>query len=272
MSLDKYKQINLTFAYQMSSIIKESINIDYEYYTKGFVLEIIEKNKLLLVKFSKFTILHFYIEKEIWNKLNYETSHYMKEHECEIAIEKLYNIVDLYNPLFYKEIDVFDLLEQENQEDSEESYLNLCNSIIDILYQEIEKYMPNMVEDVFYVLFQDREFLLEFNLMLSNIISEIKYEDESEIMRKDGVLKRCSYFPKWLKEGIFFRDKGRCQKCNTNLTGTITMGTNYNWDHIVPLSLGGINDATNIQLLCEKCNKIKSDKEIYTSNKYFRFW
>ncbi|MBF0103144.1 MAG: HNH endonuclease, partial [Desulfobacterales bacterium] len=35
---------------------------------------------------------------------------------------------------------------------------------------------------------------------------------------------------------------------------------NLEYDHIIPVSKGGSNTARNIELLCEKCNREKSDK------------
>jgi 5-methylcytosine-specific restriction endonuclease McrA len=40
------------------------------------------------------------------------------------------------------------------------------------------------------------------------------------------------------------------------------------YDHIVPLAQGGINDVTNIQLLCDKCNLKKTSKNVFTTLKY----
>ena len=44
------------------------------------------------------------------------------------------------------------------------------------------------------------------------------------------------------------------------------------FDHIVPLASGGLNDITNIQLLCDPCNATKSAKPIAPSDTYRRWY
>lgn len=48
---------------------------------------------------------------------------------------------------------------------------------------------------------------------------------------------------------VWQRDKGRCVKCGSQ--------KNLEFDHIIPVSMGGSNTARNIQLLCETCNRSK---------------
>lgn len=53
---------------------------------------------------------------------------------------------------------------------------------------------------------------------------------------------------------IFASQKGLCACCGRKLA------TNFERDHIIPLALNGTNDPKNIQLLCRRCNRKKSDK------------
>ena len=52
---------------------------------------------------------------------------------------------------------------------------------------------------------------------------------------------------------IFDRQRGRCAACRKKLS-------KYHRDHILPLVLGGDNNAKNIQLLCPPCNLQKHAK------------
>jgi hypothetical protein len=48
---------------------------------------------------------------------------------------------------------------------------------------------------------------------------------------------------------VWQRDEGRCAKCGGR--------ERMEFDHIIPLALGGANTERNIQLLCETCNRQK---------------
>nr|WP_256521907.1 HNH endonuclease [Halobacillus sp. A5] len=97
-------------------------------------------------------------------------------------------------------------------------------------------------------------------------------DEYPDIFKKDGVISRCSYIPQWLKQGVFHRDKGRCQICGTDLTKVLNLDNKENYDHIIPLENGGTNDPTNFQLTCESCNKSKGARSNKYNNISSRFW
>lgn len=53
------------------------------------------------------------------------------------------------------------------------------------------------------------------------------------------------------KKIVFSRDGGSCNCCGSS--------SSLEYDHITPFSCGGGNDVSNIQLLCQQCNRSKSN-------------
>jgi len=58
--------------------------------------------------------------------------------------------------------------------------------------------------------------------------------------------------PSEVRREVWRRDGGKCVKCGSR--------ENLEYDHIIPVSKGGGNTARNIELLCEACNRAKSDE------------
>lgn len=134
-----------------------------------------------------------------------------------------------------------------------------------------EYLLIQLTNEVFFILFQNRGLLLTFNQMMASYIARTDLSEIDQYYRiyysHNGVLKRTN-IPKWVKRAVYFRDHGLCVMCRRDLTGTINIGNIENFDHIVPLNKGGLNDVSNIQLLCEHCNKKKLDGEPITSHNY----
>lgn len=57
--------------------------------------------------------------------------------------------------------------------------------------------------------------------------------------------------PDDVKDAVWRRDGGKCVRCGSQ--------ERLEFDHMIPVSKGGSDTARNIQLLCEKCNREKSD-------------
>lgn len=61
-----------------------------------------------------------------------------------------------------------------------------------------------------------------------------------------------SKIPYDIANAVWNRDGGKCVYCGSC--------ENLEFDHIIPISRGGATSYRNLQLLCEKCNRTKSDK------------
>jgi len=80
--------------------------------------------------------------------------------------------------------------------------------------------------------------------------NELDFETEDEDL---SVLnKRTRHISQKVKDDVWNRDGGECTQCKSI--------ENLEFDHIIPFSEGGANTYRNIQLLCEPCNRSKSDK------------
>jgi hypothetical protein len=61
--------------------------------------------------------------------------------------------------------------------------------------------------------------------------------------------------PQDVKIAVAVRDEGLCQHCGTS-AGPMQ------YDHVIPYSMGGDNSVENIQLLCQRCNRAKSNRYV----------
>jgi hypothetical protein len=59
------------------------------------------------------------------------------------------------------------------------------------------------------------------------------------------------YVSETTKKIVYTRDGGICQCCGS--------AQNLEYDHIIPYACGGSSKVSNIQLLCQKCNRSKSN-------------
>lgn len=59
------------------------------------------------------------------------------------------------------------------------------------------------------------------------------------------------YISETTKKIVYSRDSGVCQCCGSSLS--------LEYDHITPYSCGGSSAVSNIQLLCQICNRSKSN-------------
>ena len=85
-----------------------------------------------------------------------------------------------------------------------------------------------------------------------NKLKRLKQEVEvmERVINKSGFKRTPT--PEAVKLLVYTRDEGKCVRCGSC--------ENLHFDHIIPVSKGGGNSESNIQLLCEYCNLQKSDR------------
>ena len=85
----------------------------------------------------------------------------------------------------------------------------------------------------------------------------IEYMDE-QVKYKNGAKAQRSLMTKKLREYIKCRDEYTCQSCGASTAQQDLLLLEV--DHIIPVAKGGLSTEDNLQTLCWKCNRTKSDK------------
>lgn len=67
---------------------------------------------------------------------------------------------------------------------------------------------------------------------------------------RDGVPRR-EPLPREVRLAVWQRDGGRCVECGSDF--------DLQYDHVIPLSMGGATSVQNLQLHCAPCNRAKGD-------------
>jgi hypothetical protein len=136
-----------------------------------------------------------------------------------------------------------------------------------------DELLERLEDEVFFVMFINREALAAFNSFLAMEVGSVDPESEEvrHLFSSEGRLKRRRP-PTWARRAVYFREQGRCAACRTDLSPDRTPHSMGCFDHVVPLERGGLNDITNLQLLCRSCNNLKSAQLLAPSREYRRWY
>ena len=94
-----------------------------------------------------------------------------------------------------------------------------------------------------------KEKIYKENKKFLQIKKEIELYEKFDIEQKP---ERREPIPEEVKFEVWRRDGGKCVICGSQ--------KNLEFDHIIPFSKGGATTTRNLQLLCQECNRHKSDK------------
>tara|TARA_R110002051_G_scaffold306149_1_gene376540 strand:+ start:47 stop:784 length:738 start_codon:yes stop_codon:yes gene_type:complete len=123
-------------------------------------------------------------------------------------------------------------------------YTSLYNELNSTQNSLIKEYLKNYLEWDFDSIRKGTSIYSVFRVISLRelIIEEVEYDSTSKSRR----------ISQKVKNQVWNRDNGKCIECGSN--------EKLEFDHIIPFSKGGSNTYRNIQLLCENCNRVKSNK------------
>ncbi len=148
---------------------------------------------------------------------------------------------DFYNNRYYEVEDIlnrqFERLYIDNKIDREEAIYNVeLQELFDLSYDQFDEFKEKVVCNA-----------LERGADITDL-DTAKYPKVFKI--KNEVAERS--ISQQVKDLVWNRDNGQCRECGSN--------EKLEFDHIIPFSKGGSNTYRNIQLLCEPCNRTKTNK------------
>jgi 5-methylcytosine-specific restriction endonuclease McrA len=73
--------------------------------------------------------------------------------------------------------------------------------------------------------------------------------------------------PPRVKARIYLLAEGHCKHCTRFIDGSALTAE---YDHVIPIILGGENRETNLQLLCEPCHAAKTKIDVKLKSKVAR--
>lgn len=257
--LSKCHTFNFSESYGFADIVRKAI------FESDYIIEPIEVASDLenqITKPQKRTLLHDYIEYVVSDHLNFYFRGGGWEYEDMTPILPMLELhqipfltLEQYIENWFRDDETGKTIEvtQENIDTYKYQY---AEDYIEEIVQG--KFIPIIVTEVFSLLFADREAMKAFNLKIAESLDERT--------------TRNTYWPKWLERALFCREKGLCAICKADLSSMFHAHGKLAIDHIVPIALNGVNDPTNLQVLCQACNSKKSGTVIETSNAIPLFW
>lgn len=211
---------------------------------------------------SRETFLHLLINHCLEEDVEYVMRKCDPEQFASEELAPLFSLSDIN----YTSLEKYSVPSGEDIEDRNYLWAYYMKEIFEI------ELVPRIAHEVFNLMFADREALRVLNETIAKIVCNLKTSDYPDLLAQDGKIKRCTYWPAWLKNALIYRDKGRCAICLCDLSGLLSTGGDITIDHIVPLNLGGTNDPTNLQILCNKCNLEKSGNSSKSSRYQHVYW
>lgn len=124
------------------------------------------------------------------------------------------------------------------------------------IFKKLKKYVPCM--SMYYISPQGRSSNKYDLYLFPEKIDELIEQVNNVYKRQMTTRYQRNALTKQMRESILARDNWTCQKCGNSVYNEPNLLLEI--DHIIPISMGGKTEPNNLQTLCWRCNREKSDK------------
>lgn len=259
----KFSEFSYSWTYTFAASTRDRIYGEDSLVDVENFLEVNGEFERRALKLQKDTFLHQLVQCCLVADVEWTMDHGDYE---EFAEQDLSPLFSAYNIGFPETPAKFSLPKGEHPEDRNYLWARHLQEIFQ------ENAVEPISNEVFTLMFADREALRRLNESIAAKVTQLEKVDYPSLLARDGKVRRCTYWPTWLRNALFYRDKGHCSLCLKDLSGVFAAGAEVAIDHIVPLNLGGTNDPTNLQILCRECNSSKSGGPSAVSRFQHIYW
>ena len=160
-------------------------------------------------------------------------------------------ITDIYS--LEKKLEILDVereIDLKLKDEIRAKFADLINSkktnLKDAFYKEMEDAKNAAIE-------LEKEQIRK-ELLEKERLRKLRRQVKKELVESGHITqgKKREPIPQDIQDKVWTRDGGKCVVCGSS--------ENLEFDHIIPFSRGGSNTYRNLQLLCENCNRKKSNK------------
>lgn len=247
MELRKNKVKNQSFFYKKIVFLNDNFELDYfikqiEFHKKYKSKAAVQKASLEDAAIQYISENLVYVEKliEEYKKSEKQYENYKKALKKILETEFDYSRIKVNKILF----------------SSLENFINLETKMIKKIIFD-NKNLLSLYVYVDYTSPKGRNYWCkDFTYSVSNILDYIKTVKHHEEYMKSAKYQR-SILSDSLRYDVLKRDNFTCQICGASSKKD---GVKLEVDHIFPVSKGGKTEMKNLQTLCERCNRGKSDK------------
>lgn len=200
--------------------------------------------------FSELYLEYLHGEYAVWFLEDFFQMLTYHQFESSSSLDQIESLINKIDKMYEEnEEEYWDYLDCEEANDEIEHVFKNAIAFYETTIQELK---VNYAEDFADRMLHDRQLCF----YVSQLVLQIGFDGDNDDTGPKQWVDR-EYWPERVKSILKARDRGKCTICGLDLT--MELEAPLHIDHMIPITKGGCNDITNLQILCDSCNLSKSN-------------